>query len=130
MAVATVDDVAVSLGRPIATSAETEQVEWWLTGVELFIAARLGSLATLDQAALRYVEAEAVAAKVRRTGTESSVSVAVDDATVTRRWENPVGADDITAEWWRLLDTDLGGGAFSARPYFEPDTIDTTLDWS
>lgn len=125
MAVATYQDVEVPLGRPISTAAEQAQVEWWLNGVELFIVARLGPVADLDQDTVKYVEAEAVAAKVRRQGTlESSVTVSVDDGSVTRRYENTVTAGDITEDWWRLLDPDVSASGFTVRPYFEPDTVD------
>lgn len=103
MAVASADDVAVTLGRSL-TSAEEEQVEWWLTGLELVLTNRLGDLTALDQAALAFVEVEVIAQKVRRAGTlESSITVSVDDGSVTRRYDNPVADGDITAEWWALL---------------------------
>lgn len=124
MALATWQDVAVALGRPISTPAEQGQVEWWLSGVELFIVARLGPIADLDQDIVRYVEVEAVAAKVRRSGTlESSVTVALDDGNITRRYENAVTAGDITDEWWNLLDPTIGSGAYAVRPYFEADNV-------
>lgn len=124
MAVADYDDVATALGRSISDPLETGQVTWWLDGVELFIRARLGDPALLDQAVLLYVEVEAVAAKVRRHGTaESSVTVAVDDGTVTRRYENPVSASDITDDWWQLLDPDSNTGTASIRPSFEADDV-------
>jgi hypothetical protein len=124
MAVATYEDVAVALGRPISTEAEQAQVEWWLSGVELFIVARLGPVAELDQDAVRYVEVEAVVAKINRAGREeSSITVAVDDGNVTRRYENAVTAGDITDEWWNLLDPDTGTGLFSVRPSFEADDV-------
>ena len=123
MAVATYEDVQVSLGRPISTEAEQEQVEWWLTGLEHVIRNRLGDLADLDQDVLKYVEVEAAVAKIlRRDNRETSISVAVDDGTVTRRYEG-ASADDVTTEWWALLSPAVGSGAgFSTRPYFEPDT--------
>jgi hypothetical protein len=125
MSVATYEDVAVALGRPISDPAEQSQIEWWLTGVEMFITARLGDVAELDQDVVRYVEVEAVAAKVRRHGTlESSITVAVDDGSVTRRYENSITSGDISDEWWNLLGTE--SGAFSTRPDFEPDEL--TLD--
>lgn len=134
MAVATYEDVAVALGRPISSEPEQEQVEWWLNGVELFITAKLGDVAELDQAAVKYVEVEAVVAKIRRGALAgaSSITVNVDDAGVTRRYDNPVSADDITDEWWGLLDPQVGGGAFTVRPYFQPDTpsASSDLDWS
>lgn len=124
MAVATYADVAVALGRPISTPAEQDQVEWWLNGVELFIVARLGPVADLDETVVRYVEVEAVVAKIQRAGrSESSITVAVDDGSVTRRYENAVTASDITDEWWNLLDPADNAASASIRPGFEPDTV-------
>lgn len=124
MAVATFEDVGVALGRSISNADEIARIEWWLDGVELFITARLGDVAELDQTIVRYVEAEAVAAKVNRAGrTESSVTVSVDDGTVTRRYES-VTADDVTDAWWNLLDPSSGsGGMHSVRPSFDADTV-------
>lgn len=124
MAVATYADVAVALGRPISTDAEQGQVEWWLNGVELFIAARLGDVLDLDETLVRYVEVEAVLAKIQRSGrSESSITVAVDDGSVTRRYENAVSASDITDEWWQLLDPDTNTATASIRPSFEADDV-------
>ena len=67
MAVASVDDVATSLGRPIA-GTEEDQVNMWLGDAELQIRLRLGSIADLDQDVVAYVEREAVAARVRNPG--------------------------------------------------------------
>lgn len=118
MAVATYQDVAVALGRPISTEAEQAQVNYWLEGIELFIKARFGDLTTLDQAALKYVETEAAAGKVRRTANAaSSISVAVDDGTVTRRYETSVSAGDISDEWWDLLEPAASAEAFTISPY-------------
>lgn len=117
MTVATYQEVAVALGRPISTEGEQAQVNWWLTGVEMLIRSRLGDIALLDQDTLKYVEVEAVAEKVRRHGTrESSISVAVDDGTVTRRYENQVGAEDITDGWWELLSPATTTAAFTINP--------------
>lgn len=111
MALATYEDVAVPLGHAITDEAQQAQVEWWLNGIERFIVNRLGPVAALNSADVIYVEAEAVAEKVRRNGrSESSITVAVDDANVTRRYENtPVNAGDITDEWWELLSGEVAG---------------------
>lgn len=123
MAVATYADVSVALGRPISDAAEQAQVTWWLDGVELFITARLGDVSLLDQTTLKYVEVEAVVAKVQRAGrAESSITVSVDDGSVTRRYDNAVTASDITDEWWHLLDPDSNTASASIRPSFDPDT--------
>ncbi|WP_377324746.1 hypothetical protein ACFJIY_07635 [Pimelobacter simplex] len=133
MAVATWQDVAVALGRPTSdfTADQQAQITYWLDGVELLIKSRLGPIADLDQDVLRFVETEVVAARFRRLsdGGASSITVAVDDGTVTRRFE-AVSADDITDTWWDMLDPSRGASGWSTRPGFEPDILVTTLDWS
>lgn len=118
MAVATYTDVAVAVGRPISSDVEQNQIEWWLTGAEMAIKARLGDLSVLDQNVLLYVEVEAVAAKVRRHGNlESSITVSVDDSSVTRRYESNVTSADITDDWWDLLNPAATVTAFTISPY-------------
>jgi hypothetical protein len=126
MAVATWQDVAVALGRPTSdfTADQQAQITWWLGGLERFIINRLGPVADLNADDVKYVEAEAAAEKVRRTGTsESSITVTVDDGAVTRRYEAPVSASDITDEWWNLLDQDASAATGSIRPGFDADTV-------
>lgn len=121
MPVATTTDVETALGRPLSDT-ETTQADWWLVGMELAIAHRLGDVAGLNQDAVKYVEAEAVAEKVRRGGTnESSITVAVDDGSVTRRFDAPSSAADITDEWWDLLGPSGNAESGSISPGFEPD---------
>lgn len=115
---ATYEDVGIALGRPITDTAEQQQINYWLTGIELTIKARYRDLSQLDQAALKYVETEAVAAKVRRHGTrESSITVSVDDGSVTRRYDTPATAEDITDEWWNLLTPAVEAASFTVSPY-------------
>jgi hypothetical protein len=59
----------------------------------------------------------------RRGQSESSITVAVDDGSITRRYENSIGAGDILDEWWQMLDPDSNAGSASIRPYFEPDSV-------
>lgn len=119
MVVATYDDVAVALGRSITTEAEQSQVDWWLSSAEMLIRMRLGDLTALDQDALFYVVVEAVAAKARRHGTlEESVTVSVDDGSVTRRYRDPMASEDITDAWWNLLNPVAASAeAFTVSPF-------------
>lgn len=135
MAVATWQDVAVALGRPTSdfTVDQQGQITYWLNGIELLIKSRLGAVANLDQDVLKYVETEAAAQKVRRgaEGGASSVSVSIDDGTVTRRYEGGAVSDgDVSDAWWDMLDPTRGASGWSTRPGFEPDELTTTLDWS
>lgn len=121
MSVATWQQVAVALGRPSSAfdADQQAQITWWLGGVERFIINRLGPVANLDQSDVLYVEVESVAAKVRRSANQgaSSITVNVDDGGVTRRYENPVTAGDITDEWWDLLNPETASDAFTVSPY-------------
>ena len=127
MSVASVSDVATAIGRPISDSTESAQVQWWLDAVELQVKARLGDISLLDQPTLRFVEVEAVAA--RMTNPNGFQSETIDD--YTYRYGNETRQVVIRDEWWRLLDPDSGSGAFSARPYFVADDAPTVpLDWS
>ena len=122
MAVATYEDVAVALGRSITSEAEQAQVEWWLQGAELLISVRLGDVSLLDQDLLKYVEVEAVVAKVRRGDSRvSSQTVSIDDGSVTNRYETSLSAADITDDWWNLLNPATGSTFYSTRPGFEAD---------
>lgn len=121
MAVATYSDVGVALGRSISDSDEQAQITYWLDGIELIIGSRLGDVSLLDQAVLKYVETEAAAAKVnRRNQSESSITVSVDDGSVTRRYDG-ISAGDITDAWWNLLSPDSGTATASIRPSFDVD---------
>lgn len=116
MAVATYQDVGVSLGRTITDADEQAQITHWLNGVELIITNRLSvAVGDLDQAVLVYVETEAVADKVRRGRGDgaSSITVSVDDGSVTRRYETGMSAGDITADWWDMLNPLARGSAYT-----------------
>lgn len=127
MAVATYTDVGTALGRPITDPTEQAQVAYWLDAAELVIGARLGDVTLLDQNVLKYVEVEAVSARMLNPGGYQSETI--DD--YTYRFGTETRQIAIRDEWWRLLDPETGSGAFSARPYFTAD--DPTgwpLDWS
>jgi hypothetical protein len=113
VAVATYEDVGVALRRTISDAAEQAQIEHWLTGAEMAIRSRLGDVTLLDQDVLKYVEAEAVAEKVRRAGREeSSITVSVDDGSVTRRYET-MTANDIDSDLWSMLSPARSGTAYT-----------------
>lgn len=126
MTVATYEDVAVALGRPIADPSEQARVDWWLSSAELQIKSRLGDLSLLDQDILKFVEVEAVAAKAQNP--DGAMSETVDDYT----YRLPAESRRVTIidEWWNMLSPNTGSGVFSARPYFTPDATDPTLNWA
>ena len=140
MAVATVNDVATTLGRPLSGVTTEEQAQWemWLGDAERQIRKRLGDTALLDQGDLAYVEREAVALKVKRPDPAQQVTISVEDGSVSKRYGSDAGQVVILPEWWALLSPSTeSAGIYSVRPYFEADqNADTyppapaSLDWS
>ena len=128
MAVAVVQDVATSLGRPITEQAEIEQVQMWLDDAELQIRLRLGDVHLLDQETVAFVEREAVVLKVRNP--DGKQNERVDDYSYGLSEAQARGQVLILDEWWALLTPDKATGAFSITPYGEPDPSDAAcLGW-
>lgn len=98
MTLATYLDVEASLGRSL-TMEERRRAEWWLSGAEVQIKAKLGDVSALDAETVRYVEAEAVAA--RMTNPEGYSSETIDDYTYRRGSETRTVK--IADEWWAML---------------------------
>lgn len=114
MAVIEVDDIAVRIGRPISDADEAAQVDQWIADVEMLLGARLGDLDLLDQTLLAYVEREVVVEWMRHRSEEAEADQESKGSYFLR----------ILDPWWSLLDAgDTGSGAFSARPYFEADSV-------
>lgn len=126
MTVATLEDVAVELGRPTPDASSAEGLQWqmWLNDAEMQIELRLGDVAELDQRVVKFVERVAVAAKVKQPDamTSSSTNVSVDDASVqkTASYQRSTGLVTIDDDWWDMLMGDDASGAWSVQPSFEP----------
>lgn len=116
----TVADVATT-ARATVPPSDVATVQRWIADVELLLRLRFSDrLAEIDADAVDLVIREVVAARVRRPRDEvSSQSVAVDDATVTRRWETSTSGGRSWDEWlaWLagLLPDATSGGAWSIR---------------
>lgn len=123
MAVATLQDVATSLGRPITDTTEVDQVNQWLGDAELQIKLRLGDLAALDQAAIAYVEREAVVARLRNP--DGYQYETIDD--YRYGLPNESRRITITDEWWTMLAP--APGAFTIRPSYVPDDPASMAAW-
>ena len=113
----TVQDVATTLRRDITNPAEVAAVELWLRQAAMQVRLRFGERAAeLDIEAVDYAVTESVAARFRTpTDAASSMSWQVDDAQITKRWEQSAGAGAMPDEWldW-LAGTLPGGGASEA----------------
>jgi hypothetical protein len=122
------EDIAVELGRsaPEEGTPEFEQWAQWIEDTLLLIQARFKDrFAQIDEGILDYVVRQAVASRARRPDSASSMTVTVDDGTVTRRYENgdQAGSAYILDEWWDLLQPGEDGrvaGAFTIKPAPQP----------
>jgi hypothetical protein len=123
---ATVDDVAVALGRPTSdlTPEETAQFGRWINRVEGRIARRIPDVGTLaaDPTYAGTLNGVIVDVVVRRVlNPDGKVSERIDDYDYRRN--EAMGEADLwptAAEWAELLPAS-SSEAFSTRPGFEPD---------
>lgn len=124
----TASDIATSLGRPLAT-AEQAQATQWIADAYMLIQAKFGATyPDLEPDLVDYVVRESVAGRFRNgvNGGATSITVSVDDASTTRRWENSSSerADSWLIDGWvDLLAPARDSVAFSTRPGFEPDNV-------
>lgn len=132
MTYATVDSVAVELGRSTTSVTDAESAQWqqWLDDVELDIAARfqrsglnLGEQVSVGDptiALVARVERSAVVRKIQNPNGDTSTTVTIDDGSVTRRKEGAgtvYGLDLTDAEWSLLLPVaGESPAAFSVMP--------------
>ena len=127
----TYTDVATSLGRSL-TAPEQAQATQWIADAYMLIQARFGdTYPGLALTMVDYVVRESVAGRFRSgaAGGASSITVAVDDGNVTRRFENGTGdrADSWLIDGWvDLLAPARESVAFSTRPSFETDAAQWT----
>lgn len=129
MADVTPAEVAVALGRPTPVEPFLGQWTYWISAAYMLIRARARAAGvdygSLDEATVKYVVTEAVAAQVRRPDDSTSVEVKVDDSSTTKRYSSSRGRVSIWADLWDMLglpdDEAQEGGAFSISPSYTPD---------
>lgn len=131
----TVANVATELARSTPTSPVSEQWQSWIDRAYRLVSGRLGATAyaELDPATLDDVVLVAVAEHVRawRESTARRSTTTIDDGTVSREYDSPVGLLEIPDSLWALLDPTVGdGGAFSITPYSVPDTSLAPESWA
>ena len=114
-------DVGTHLGRPLS-DAETEQFLLWIGWLEADIARRLPDPLTIDVTTAQRVVVQSIAAYIDNPSAASQVSIAVDDASVTKRYSRSSGRVEILPELWGDLGWTGDTGAFSVTPYGAPDT--------
>lgn len=128
-------DVAVELGRPTPLpQSESDRYSSWIDRAERMIRRRATSLGVawgdVDPDTLDDVVLLAVTRHARNPDGIESYDVSVDDAREMRRYRSGSGELTITDQWWGWLFPGSVSGAFSVRPYGEPDGVSDLAGWS
>lgn len=128
-------DVAVELGRPTPLpQSESDRYSSWIDRAERMIRRRATSLGVawgdVDPDTLDDVVLLAVTRHARNPDGVESYDVSVDDAREMRRFRAGSGELTITDQWWGWLFPGSVSGAFSVRPYGEPDGVSDLVGWS
>lgn len=120
--------VPADIGTEIGVSDPSTMLlaQWgsWIDQARYLIGKRL-DINSLDDDDVDYVVLQAVTRHARHPEDSTQVSVAVDDASVSRSYRSGVGRVVIPDDLWGLLDPDLINlsGVGSTRLYGEPDAI-------
>lgn len=111
--------LAVALGQaaPVPGSIQEQQWDLWIDDAEMLIDLRidqLGFTGVVDEAKRDYVVRQAVVAHIKKPDDATDVTIAVDDASSTRRYQSGKGRVSILDEWWAILGlSEVNKGAFS-----------------
>jgi len=120
MSVATIEEVATSLGVTTPDAGSVQYLQWqmWLDDAELQITVRYPDLSKLDQGVLALVERWAVEAKIKNPDPVSTRQISVDDGSESSTFTRGTGTVDILPEWWDML-----GGKKKQVKAFAIDTL-------
>lgn len=127
---ATLSDVQARLGRPITDQAEVDQVNAWIADTDVLIRARVPDIdervaaGTPPATTMTMVVANVVIRKLKNP--DGKVQEGLDDYNYRLNENARRGELFLTDEEWSLI-LSTPSGAFSVRPFFEPD-VPTTLE--
>lgn len=110
--------LAVALGQAAPEPGSITEQQWnlWIDDALMLIDLRvqsLGLVEPIDEAKLDYVVREAVVEHIKKPDNATDVTIAVDDASSTRRYSSGKGRVSILDEWWLLLGLTEPSGAFA-----------------
>ena len=110
--------LAVALGQAAPEPGSIQEQQWdlWIDDAEMLIDLRIekvGHTDPIDAAKRDYVVREAVVAHIKKPDDATDVTVAVDDASTSKRYQSGKGRVTILDEWWVLLGLVEASGAFS-----------------
>lgn len=118
---------ALGVAEPGAGSATYDQWGMWISDAYFLIEERRTEqqAAVIPAARLDYVVREAVVAHARKPDDATTITIAVDDASSTRRYESGKGRVSLD-DWWEYLGLQSSSeGAYSIRPTGRtPDVVD------
>ena len=104
------------LARAAMQRNQEQQWDLWIDDAEMLIDLRidqLGFTGVVDEAKRDYVVRQAVVAHIKKPDDATDVTIAVDDASSTRRYQSGKGRVSILDEWWDMLTPDASSAAFT-----------------
>ena len=117
------DDIEGLNGAPF-TPAKAAQVTIWIAQAEQLITRwAVRNNVTVDPSDVAYVVTEVVSRRASvRSDPATQVDVAIDDARISRRYEDrPKSIDDLLTDWWEFLSqAATPRGAFTIRLTYAP----------
>lgn len=124
--------IATDLGQapPADGSVTAQQWQMWIDDAYMLIEDRridVGADA-IPTAKLDYVVRKAVVAHVQKPDDATTVTVAVDDGSTSRRYESGKGRVSVD-DWWSYLGLAGSEEAFTIRPAALPVTITNPFAW-
>lgn len=125
-------NIATALGVVTPDSGGLVYAQWemWIADAEMLINDRRVELGfePIESAKIDYVVRESVVAHVRKPDDATTVTIAVDDGSSTRRYESGKGRVSVD-DWWDYLGLgETTDGAFSIIPAGNQVTSDP-LSW-
>lgn len=128
MAYASLTDISDRLGRPVIEADEVTQVNSWISDIEALVRSRLPRLDDLVDEdggptadVVRMVVANAVIRKIKNP--DGKQNERIDDYSYGLTEEAARGALFLTEDEWTMLTPVVSTGAFSVRPFGEPDRV-------
>lgn len=110
--------IAVALGQAAPEPGSITEQQWllWIDDANMLIDLRIEKMGAAEpgEAKRDYVVRESVVAHIRKPDDATDVTISVDDASSTRRYQSGKGRVSILDEWWDMLGlAEVNEGAFS-----------------
>lgn len=128
----TTEMIATDLGRAAPTVGSTLAMQWemWIDDAYMLIEDRRVDVGAdaIPAMKLDYVVRKAVVSHVQKPDDATTITVAVDDGSTSRRYESGKGRVSVD-DWWSYLGLAGSEEAFTIRPAALPPVITDPFAW-